>query len=347
MTKNNKKKIINFCFIAFSSIMLIYVLIRSNDVMSIYEALKQIRAEYIGMAIACLFMFWLLEAYMIYKLILKFTDKKGNIATFWLAVKTTLVGQYYSDITPGASGGQPVQLYIMKDDNVSLSDGTAILVEKFLLFQIGVTMYSLVLAIHKLKSLLEYTNGASLLVILGLFVNILMVLGIWMLSIKPRAVGCVIEFIIEFLNKYKLVKNLDKKKASVAKFINEYDISIKKMKSDKMLSLKLFILTFVQLTLFFSITYFIYKSLNLSGTSIFEIICLQAFLYMSVSFIPVPGSIGVSEMGFVMLLGNVFSKNIIGTAILLWRGISFYFSMIFSGIFVILVSIFKKYKVTI
>ena len=343
----NKKKIINFCFIAFSSLMLIYILFNNSDIISIYEALKQINIQYILIAVACLFMFWILEAYMIYKLILKFTDKKRSGVTFWLALKTTLIGQYYSNITPGASGGQPVQLYVMKDENVPLSEGTAVLVEKFLLFQIGVTIYSLVLALYKIKSLMEYTNGASFFVALGLVVNMLMVLSIWLLSIKPKAVGYILGFILEFLSKHKIIKDLSKVENSVDKFINDYDNSIKKMKNNKMLTFKLFILTFVQLTLFFSITFFIYKSLNLSGNSIFEIICLQAFLYMSVSFIPIPGTIGVSEMGFVMLLGNVFSNNIIGTAILLWRGVSYYFSLIFSGIFVILVSTFKKYNITI
>ena len=345
MAKNDKKKrIINFCFIAFSSLMLIYILVSNNDVMSIYEAMRQIKIEYILIAVLCLLLFWILEAYMIYKLLLKFTDKKRNAATFWLALKTTLIGQYYSNITPCASGGQPVQLYIMKDENVSFSSGTAVLVEKFLLYQIGVTVYSFILALFKLKSLLMYTNGASVLVILGLIVNIIMVLSIWLISIKPKAVSCVVGIIAEFLHKHKIIKDLNKVQGNIESFVGEYEKSIKIMKSNLKLTLKLFALTFVQLTLFFSITYFIYKSLNLSGNSIFEIICLQAFLYMSVSFVPIPGTIGVSEIGFVMILGTVFSKNIIGTAILLWRGVSYYFSLIFSGIFVILTSAFKKRK---
>jgi uncharacterized protein (TIRG00374 family) len=344
MNKDNKKKIFNFCFIAFSSLILIYIMIQSNDISSIYDVLKSIKLQYVLIAVGCLFMFWLLEAYMIFKLILKFTDKKMNFATFWLAVKTTLVGQYYSNITPGASGGQPVQLFVMKDENVPISEGTAILVEKFLLFQVGVTVYSLALAIYKLKTLLEFSNGATWFVMIGLIVNVVMILCIWLISIKPKLIRHIIGFFINFLAKCKIIKDLNKAQNSFDEFIENYEISIKKMKSNKKLTIKLFALTFIQLTLFFSITYFIYKSFNLSGNSIFEIICLQSFVYMSVSFIPIPGTIGASEVGFVLLLGNVFSKNIIGAAILLWRGISYYFSLIFSGIFVILISIFKKYK---
>ncbi len=344
MSKDNKKKIFNFCFIAFSSLILIYILMKSSDISSIYDVLKDIKLQYVLIAIGCLFIFWLLEAYMIFKLILKFTDKKGNLETFWLALKTTLVGQYYSNITPGASGGQPVQLYIMKGENVPLSEGTAILVEKFLLFQVGVTIYSLALAIYKLRTLVGFANSATWFVMIGLVVNILMILCIWLISIKPKFIRNVIGFIINFLAKCRIIKDLSKAQNDFEEFVKNYEISIKKMKNNKMLTFKLFALTFVQLTLFFSITYFIYKSFNLNGNGIFEIICLQAFVYMSVSFVPIPGTIGASEMGFMLLLGNVFSKNIIGAAILMWRGISYYFSLIFSGIFVILISIFKKYK---
>lgn len=344
MSKDNKKRIFNFCFVAFSSLILIYILMQSSDISSIYDVLKRIKLQYALVAVGCLFMFWLLEAYMIFKLILKFTDKKTNLSTFWLALKTTLVGQYYSNITPGASGGQPVQLFIMKDENVPISAGTAILVEKFLLFQVGVTVYSLALAIYKLKTLIEFSNGASWFVMIGLIVNVVMILCIWLISIKPKLIRHIMGFIINFLAKCKIVKNLSKAQNNIDEFIENYEISIKKMKSNKKVSFQLFALTFIQLTLFFSITYFIYKSFNLNGNSIFEIICLQSFVYMSVSFVPIPGTIGASEMSFLLLLGNVFSKNVIGAAILLWRGISYYFSLIFSGIFVILISVFKKYK---
>ena len=140
MVSENKKKLISYCFIVFSTIMLLYILLSQNDILSIVNALRTIKLEYIYAAILCIFGFWLLEAYMIYKLLLKYTYKKDGFKSFWLAIKTTLIGQYYSNITPGASGGQPVQLYVMNDDSVPLSEGTAILVEKFLLFQIGVTV---------------------------------------------------------------------------------------------------------------------------------------------------------------------------------------------------------------
>ena len=68
---------------------------------------------------------------------------------------------------------------------------------------------------------------------------------------------------------------------------------------------------------------------------------------MAVSFIPTPGTAGASEVGFILLLGHLFPHNIISTALLLWRGISFYFSLIFSGIFSFAVTTLGKKKILI
>ncbi|MDD4088549.1 MAG: lysylphosphatidylglycerol synthase domain-containing protein, partial [Tissierellia bacterium] len=88
-----------------------------------------------------------------------------------------------------------------------------------------------------------------------------------------------------------------------------------------------------------------YKSFNLNESNIIDIICLQSFLYMAVSFIPTPGTAGASEIGFVLLLGHLFPSNIISTALLLWRGISFYFSLVFSGLFSFAVTTLSKKKI--
>lgn len=347
MAKNlvkDKKKMFGSLFVLLSTILLAVVLIRSNELPQIISALESIDIKYIIIAVLCLFGFWYLEAFMIFVLITKFTNKKQSYRTIWLAVKTTLIGQYYSNITPFASGGQPVQLYIMNEENVPLSEGTVILLSKFLLFQIGVTIYSLVLAIYRVKYLLSLSQGIPIFVFTGLTINLLMLTGFIMIAFKPNVIESIVSKIINFLFNRKIVKNKVKTLSKAKKFMAEYENSINRLNENTPMLLQLFALTFVQLTLFFSITFFIYKSLHLSGAGIIDIICLQAFLYMAVSFIPTPGTAGVSEAGFVMILGSVFSKNIIGTALILWRGISYYFSLIFSGVFSILVTAFEKRK---
>ena len=66
---------------------------------------------------------------------------------------------------------------------------------------------------------------------------------------------------------------------------------------------------------------------------------MQAILFTSVSSIPLPGSVGISESIFLRLFGSVYGEVILSSAMLLTRGISFYLFIIISLIVVIVNSI--------
>ncbi|HCS10532.1 MAG TPA: hypothetical protein DIV40_03655 [Clostridiales bacterium] len=339
------KKSFSMAFIILSALVMLVILFKDDDLFNLFEIINKINKVYIIIALAFIFIFWLLEAAMIYLLITKFTEHKRGLGTFWLAVKVTMIGQYYSNITPLASGGQPVQLYVLKDSDISLSNGTAILISKFLLFQIGVTIYSLLLAVYKIKLLTNINNGASAFIITGLTINTVMLSAIVLIAFNQQVLLKLCSFFLNLLYKLHIVKDVNKLMNKTERFISEYKDSISKLKEDYSYTTKMFVITVIQITVFFSITYFVYKSFNLNESNIIDIICLQSFLYMAVSFIPTPGTAGASEIGFVLLLGHLFPSNIISTALLLWRGISFYFSLVFSGLFSFAVTTLSKKKI--
>ena len=77
--------------------------------------------------------------------------------------------------------------------------------------------------------------------------------------------------------------------------------------------------------------------------NIFEILTLQAVLYATVSGIPSPGAVGVSEGGFLGIFKNVFPETIISSAMLLTRGANFYLFIIILSILVqIMLSVVLK-----
>ncbi len=341
------KKSFGLWFIIFSALIMLFILFKNDDLINLFKVIKNINLNYIIIALTFIFIFWFFEAFMIYKLIIKFTHHKKNLKTFWLAIKVTMIGQYYSNITPLATGGQPVQLYVLKDDNISLSNGTAILISKFLLFQIGVTIYSLILAVYKIKLLAGYYSSASIFIIAGLTLNTIMLSAIVLIAFNQQILLKICEAVYGLLLKIHVIKDVKEIMDRTEKFVAEYKESIGKLKEDYYFTIKMYAITFIQLTVFFSTTFFVYKSLNLNETNIIDIICLQSFLYMAVSFIPTPGTAGASEVGFILLLGHLFPSNIISTATLLWRGISYYFSLIFSGIFSFAVTTLGKKKALI
>ena len=101
----------------------------------------------------------------------------------------------------------------------------------------------------------------------------------------------------------------------------------------------MFLISIVQTLIFYSVNYFIYLSLGLSGTNAITIISLQAILYVAVAFIPTPGSAGGAEACFLLIFGPVFGPGYTAVAMIIWRIITFYFILLFGGIYLSLHSI--------
>ena len=70
---------------------------------------------------------------------------------------------------------------------------------------------------------------------------------------------------------------------------------------------------------------------------------MQAILYTTVSGLPLPGAIGVSETVFLGIYGVAFGKELLQSAMLLNRGISFY-SFVIISLAVVIFNIIKNKK---
>lgn len=332
------KKYLNYGVLIVLLISTFWAIFLKLDFKSFLSVLKASNPLYLIGGGTCMILFWGIEAWIL-DILLKRVNPKTK---FFTALKITLVGQYYSYLTPFASGGQPAQLYELKKDNIPLTSGTAVLVSKFLLFQVTVTMYALVLTMLKLPMILGNMKVASTFVFIGLFINTVGLIAIIMIAFNSDKMKSVIEKIILWLHYIHILKKPEGHICKAIEFIDEYDKCLHKYKEDWFLTLRLFLATVIQLTVFFSVTFFVYRALGLSGVSIYQIITLQALLYMAIAFIPSPGTVGAAEAGFALLLKTVFSANLITAALLLWRCLSYYFGLIVCGAFTFYLYTFRR-----
>lgn len=107
--------------------------------------------------------------------------------------------------------------------------------------------------------------------------------------------------------------------------------------------LKTVLTTAVQMLAYYTVPYWIYLAFGLNNSNIFDILTLQAVLYATVSGIPSPGSVGVSEGGFLGIFRNAFPETVISSAMLLSRGVNFYLLILISAI-VVVISTFRDRK---
>ena len=315
-----------------------YTIFSKLDMTNFMATVKNANPMFLVAGLVCMLAYWGIEAGILDVLLKKVYPK----TKFWTAFKITLVGQYYSFLTPFASGGQPAQLYEMKKDSIPMTGATAVLVSKFILFQVTVTIYALMLTLYKLPMIMGDLKAASTFVFIGLLINTIGLGVIVMIAFNPSKMKILISNFILWLSKIKIVKKPERHIQKLVEFVDEYDECIQTYKEDWKLTLGLFLASIVQVTAFFSITFFVYKALGLSGATIYHTVTLQALLYMAIAFIPSPGTVGAAEAGFAMLLGSVFSSNIIAVALLLWRGISYYFGLVVCGLFTFYLYVFDK-----
>ena len=202
----------------------------------------------------------------------------------FLSIKIAMMGFYYNLVTPFASGSQPMQIYTLNKYGISLSKSTAIVTNKTVLFQSIVTIYCGVIILLNMQLLKSKLSSILLLINIGMIMNIFSLLGGILIVLSPNAMKLIIKMSVNLLSKLKLFKTLNEKLNIINKFIDEYSYSINLfVKNKKALYLSV-ILTIAQLTVFFSVSYCIYRAFNLNEeTYIIHIIIASYFIYVNFS----------------------------------------------------------------
>ena len=326
-----QKICIQYGFLLLLICMTVYLVSTTLDITLIPMIMKLVNKKFIFIGFLIMVLYIILECTII-NILIK-TIQKTKVR--FLAVKIAMMGFYYNLVTPFASGSQPMQIYALNKYDINLSKSIAIVTNKTVLFQTVVTIYSAVIIFLNIEVLKNELPSMLVLMSIGMVMNIVSLLGGMLIVLTPNTMKIIVKVIVNILYRLNIFKSLNKKIHTINKFIDEYSYSIKLfIKNKKALCLSI-ILTIIQLTVFFSISYCVYKAFNLNGLSLFEVLSLQVFLYMSVSPIPTPGNVGANEVSFLTIFANVFPGNIIGYSVFLYSIYVYYFLVVVCGLFTI------------
>lgn len=326
-----QKICIQYGFLLLLICMTVYLVSTTLDITLIPMIMKLVNKKFIFIGFLIMVLYIILECTII-NILIK-TIQKTKVR--FLAVKIAMMGFYYNLVTPFASGSQPMQIYALNKYDINLSKSIAIVTNKTVLFQTVVTIYSAVIIFLNIEVLKNELPSMLVLMSIGMIMNIVSLLGGMLIVLTPNTMKIIVKVIVNILYRLNIFKSLNKKIHTINKFIDEYSYSIKLfIKNKKALFLSI-ILTIIQLTVFFSISYCVYKAFNLNGLSLFDVLALQVFLYMSVSPIPTPGNVGANEVAFLTIFSNVFPGKIIGYSVFLYSIYVYYFLVVVCGLFTI------------
>lgn len=327
-----KNKIFNIIIIILSAAIFLYFLVFSHGIGYLIEQLKNLNYIWILLAVFSMFMYWAIES----SILNIFTQSISFRQKFIDSFKITMVGQFFNSITPFASGGQPAQLYFMMKRGIKAGSASSILTMKLIVYQGVLTLYSLIAIILKFTFFKENLPDFFYISIIGFLINTGVILFLIMASVNTKVTKAILKVIFTFLNKIRLVKDVEKRLSKLEEELSNFHENAVEMSKNLEILIKCTVLTFVQLTSYFVIPYFIYRAFNMNSASFWNMIAAETFLNMIVSVIPLPGASGGSEGGFYLLFGLFFNPATIMPAVLLWRIITYYSCIAFGSIFAVL-----------
>lgn len=322
--KDNKKVYRNLIFFILLIVVTFYVLLKEQDFMQILNILSSVKLQYVAIGMGCMAVYVICEAINIGRTLRSLKEKSN----FFRNVKYALIGFFFSSITPAASGGQPLQIYYMHKDKISVSNSTIALLMNLSSMQIITISFALISLIFNYK----YLNGVLVtFFIIGILLNlsalILLLIGIF----SKRMTKGLINLALKIMKAFK-IKNIESKREKLENELGKYQDNADYVKNNKVLIIKTILTTLVQFIFYYGVTYCTYKALGFSGHNVFEIISMQSVLFATVSGIPSPGAVGVTEGAFIEIFKTVYPANVMSSAVLLNRGINFYFLIIVSGV---------------
>ncbi len=322
--EKTKKIIRNLIIFILLIILTFSIILKDQDITQIFNVLAGVKKQYILIAIISMCLYIILDAINIGRALKALNEKSKFINN----IKYSLIGFFFSAITPAASGGQPMQIYYMYKDNISVANSTL----TFLINLSCVQIVTISTALFSLGFNYKYMNKALIwFFVIGVGLNLTALILLLISILSKRMTKGIIKIAIKILKFFKF-KNIEEKQTKLENELSKYQSSATYIKNNKRVVIKTLLTTYVQYIIFYSITYWVYRSFGLKEYNIFEIITMQSVLYATVSGIPSPGAVGVSEGAFIAIYNTVFLENIIKGAMLLTRGVNFYLFVILSSI---------------
>lgn len=313
----------NTILISIITIIILFFVLK-DDFENIVLSFQKFDKKYIIIGIFFYFLSISLKGYSNYLIV----NNKKKVSLLE-AIKHNIIVQFFNGVTPFATGGQPMEIYMLTEHKIPALTATNQTIQGFIFYQIALVVCGIAAVIcnyyysffPKIKILRYFVFG-------GFLVNIMVVILLLLLSYSKKITTGVINIGIQGLKKLKI--EVDEKK--VDNKIDIYHQGFQELKKRKNLAIIGIFLNISSLLALYIIPFFIAKGMHISSLSIIETVTASSYVYILGSFIPIPGSSGGIEYGFTQFFGNFITQDYISAVLIIWRFITYYIGIITGAI---------------
>ncbi len=334
LLKNVKKNAILLLII---TVIILFIILK-DDYRQIINALVSMDYLYIALAIFFFFLYIFIKSLANY-----ITINNKEKVSLQEAFKHNLIVQFFNGVTPFATGGQPMEVYMLTEHDIKTAEATNISIQNFIFYQIALVIYGiLAVTYNHFFHLLPNSSVLTKFVLLGFLINTLIAIILLAIVLSKKLTTNVMKFIIIILYKVKIIKNQEKALELVNQKLEEFHKSADSIKKRKGLFTIEVLLNFLSLTCLYIIPLFIVLSLHsFTNLHIIDTLVASSYTLLVGSFVPIPGASGGIEYGFLKFFGNLVDQGILPAILIVWRFITYYLGMIIGAL---VFSLEKKVK---
>ena len=327
-----RKTLWQLAYIFVTLLVLLLLGVFNPEIAPLFQGKLTLRSSWMLLCAAAMIGFWLLQT-LVYHMAAKVVDVRIPLHR---SLKVMMFGEYYSAVTPFASGGQPMQLGYYRRYGVSAAKGTSILALRYIGYLTAICLCFLVAFAAQGQRILAEHPVVFWLTALGFAVNLVSVLLVALLLFRRSMVERAGAWVIGLLCKLPWFKN--RREQWLEKFArgaDEFAQAAECIRQKPALCLALLLTSLLSVASQFSVAYFVYRSVGLDAAGYFELFSMQIYLYLAVSFVPTPGATGASEGGFYLFFAMLFPQSLLFSAMLLWRLFTYYSNLLIGAVLVV------------
>lgn len=334
----NKRTVIDILFLLVIFGLTIYYIFYGQDIdlQTLFEKICEADIRWLLLAVFSIVLHIFSESCVIHFL---FKDI-GIYTKRFTCFLYSCVGFFFCCITPSATGGQPAQMFYMKKNKIPVSISSVVMVVITVAYKLVLVIVGLFLIIFDRKFINTYLNNIMFFFVLGIVINVVFVAFMFLVLFNQTIAKNIIKGILFFLKKIHLLKKSEKIEKRIDNFLNSYVETSKYLKSHISIFIKALFVTAIERFAYFFVTYFVYKSYGLSGSSMYVVVMLQCVISISVDMLPLPGGMGITEVLFKNVYLPIFGEALLIPGMILSRSLTFYTELILCAVFTIFAHIY-------
>lgn len=315
------------------------------DLNETWQVMQKADSYNLGLAICCLLLY-----FITFPLSLCIIAKTAGINKHFC--DSYLIGcteHFFNGITPFATGGQPIQMYLYTKAKLTASEGTGIVLTNFIAHLIAANLTAFASLIFYAKFAVNFNASTSWMIGFGFAMNFL-TLGLIILMATSTWLRNLFKTILMKLIKIKFLRFLEKLVPIFDDFCQNAQICAKAALKNKTGLFLAIISKTIALIFFYAIPFFILRSLdvNLAWNTLPFIVLASAFAITTMVWVPTPGGTGGIEFAFLTIFTSFagVTSSIGSAGTIIWRGLTYYLLMAISFGAYLLYNLITKKRVT-